>query len=577
MRLPSSPFNSVEPNPGRKIPAQRMSTIRSAWKRFTGRISKRQTQSARSNVWLLPLAGAWLGLALPAGAAADAPFQAKAEHVVLVIWDGMRPDFITAETAPTAHALAKSGTFFANHHAVYVTSTEVNGTALATGCYPNRSGIMANREYRPDVQLIHPVGTEDAAYIRLSDALTGGKYLAVPTVAETIQAAGFPTLITGTKPVAALQDRSLERKPGVGAQSLVLDAGMTLPREKLEEIESAIGKYPLPPEEIDVPNLVQNEWTTRALTEVLWKQGVPKYTVLWLSDPDYTQHQVGPGEENALAAIKGVDGNLAKVLAALEAKGVRDKTDIFLVSDHAFSTVNRTIELVGLLKRAGIAAVRVFHETPRPGEVLVVSLGGSVTLYVTGHDRGVCQRIVNFLQASDFSGPILMRGDPLPGTFALKDARIDTPEAPDIVFSYRWTSEKNRFGVPGSFVSEGIVGRKPGFGTHASLSRFDFHNTLLAAGPDIRAGFRDQFPSANVDVAPTILHLLGIPQQQPMDGRVLSEALAAEKFEPTPPETKLLQAKSEARGRTWEQYLKYTLFADRTYLDEGNVGAAPAP
>src|SRR5262245_12990716 len=71
-----------------------------------------------------------------------------AEHVVLCVWDGMRPDFITPELTPNLHALAQRGTFFANNHSFWVTTTEVNGTVLATGAFPVRSNIVANREYR---------------------------------------------------------------------------------------------------------------------------------------------------------------------------------------------------------------------------------------------------------------------------------------------------------------------------------------------------------------------------------------------------------------------------------------------
>ena len=28
--------------------------------------------------------------------------------------------------------------------------------------------------------------------------------------------------------------------------------------------------------------------------------------------------------------------------------------------------------------------------------------------------------------------------------------------------------------------------------------------------------------------------------------------------------------------QTWQQYLKYTVFGDRVYLDEGGIGARPA-
>jgi len=506
-------------------------------------------------------------------AAEDAVHRPIAKHVVLIAWDGMRPDFITKKTTPVLYELASRGAFFANHHSVYVTSTEVNGTAIATGCYPNHNGILANREYRPDIHLTHPIGTEDMASMRIGDALSDGRYIRTPTVAETVRAAGFPTIIAGTKPVAAIHDRKFERDDALAQKSIVLYAGAVLPEQALGTIQSALGKFPEPPAKPLVPNVAQNEWTTRALTEVLWKDGVPKFSLLWLSDPDYTQHQAGPGSDAALEAIRADDKNLGKVLAALKAKGVRDETDVFIVSDHGFSTVDRTIDLTVLLRKAGFNVVRFFRRTPQSGEILLVNLGGSATFYVIGHDPELIRRLVDFLQAGDFAGPIFTR-DAMPGTFSLHDARLDTDDAPDILFSYRWTDAKNHFGTPGSFVSESVQGYGPGFGTHASLSPFDFHNTLVAAGPDIRRGFRDELPSANVDVAPTIIHLLGIPQLQPMDGRVLNEALTGN-TEALQPETSFKEASRELTGATWRQYLKFTKVGDRVYLDQGNVGAAP--
>src|SRR2546425_5252090 len=90
----------------------------------------------------------------------------KAEHVVLVVWDGMRPDFITEQDTPTLHELAREGVFFRNHHPVFLSATEVNGTALATGVYPIHSGIMANKEYRPAINLLAPVATESPLAMR---------------------------------------------------------------------------------------------------------------------------------------------------------------------------------------------------------------------------------------------------------------------------------------------------------------------------------------------------------------------------------------------------------------------------
>ena len=498
-------------------------------------------------------------LAVPA---AGAPFKPRAEHVVLIVWDGMRPDFVRAETTPTLHALAQRGTFFANHHSVYITSTEVNGAAIATGCYPSRTGIAANVEYRPDINLVRPLATEHTVTSRVGDILREGHYVGVPTLAEMVQRAGHRTAVAGTKPVALLHDRAFDRSGAAG--SAVIFAGKTYPPSALALITAQLGKFPpYPFADTLAPNTAQNAWTTRALAHGLWRDGVPKFSTLWLGDPDYSQHLTAPGSPTALAALADCDAHLGLVLAALQSRGVLEKTDIFIASDHGFSTIDRAIDLGGLLKKAGFTTVRAYPMTPRAGEVLHVPLGGSTQLYVPGRDPALVQKLVTFLQASDFAGPIFTR-EALPGTFALRDARIATPDSPDILFSYRWNDGENENGVRGLVASDT---RRAGAGTHASLSRHDIHNTLIAAGPDIRVSFRDTLPTANVDVAPTILRLLGIEPTTAMDGRVLTEALAGVDFAAPVPVTKTL----EATAGTWRQYLKITTLGEHTYLDEGNA------
>src|SRR2546423_1356991 len=90
------------------------------------------------------------------GAEPSAPGKGKAQQVVVVVWDGMRRDFITPQYTPTLYEMAQQGVFFKRHHPVYISSTEVNGTAIATGVYPRRSGIMANSDYRPMIGWLGP-------------------------------------------------------------------------------------------------------------------------------------------------------------------------------------------------------------------------------------------------------------------------------------------------------------------------------------------------------------------------------------------------------------------------------------
>src|SRR5580658_7480254 len=133
----------------------------------------------------------------------------KASHVVLIVWDGMRSDFVTPETAPTLCQLARDGVTFLHHHPVYVSVTEVNGTALATGVYPAQSGVIGNNDFRPAIDPLKPHESDEVEWERKGDQVLPQHFIAFPTVAEILHAKGLRTAITGTKPVALLHDRAL--------------------------------------------------------------------------------------------------------------------------------------------------------------------------------------------------------------------------------------------------------------------------------------------------------------------------------------------------------------------------------
>ncbi len=496
--------------------------------------------------------------------ARDLPSASK--HVVLVVWDGMRPDLVSETNSPTLWKLARDGVVFRNHHSVYPSATNVNGTALVTGVYPGRSGIMANHEYRPEIDNKKIIDVEDPAVVRKGDEISGGKYVALPTIAELVRAAGRPSAIATAKTVGLLQDRHLD--PTRDKNSAALFSGQMRSPEALSSVLSLLGPFPA------VTFAQKDSWTTKALTDVFWKDGVPTFSLLWLSEPDATQHETAPGSKAARAAIKSADDNLAAVLAALDRSalgGLRSTTDIFVVSDHGFSTIERAIDLRKMLKDAGFDAVTEFTSGPKSGQIMLAANGGTVLFYVIQHDAAVIQRLVEFLQQSDFTGVIFTR-DKLPGTFDFEAARINNEHAPDVAMAFRWNQNKNQFGIPGMIDADWQ--RKAGNGTHATLSRFDMHNTLIAAGPDFRRGETDDLPSGNVDLAPTILAVLGMASTEKLDGRVLAEAMNMAARVPESTSETLKAAREFSSGRR-EQTLRLSHVGSTVYLDEGNGEFVP--
>jgi arylsulfatase A-like enzyme len=512
---------------------------------------------------------------------AAAVVPAKPErHVVVVVWDGMRPDFVTEQNTPTLWKLAREGITFRNHHAVYPSATMVNGTAIVTGIYPGKSGIIANHVYRPDIDPHHSIDVELPAVVKKGDEVSGGKYILVPTIAELVQHAGGRTVIASAKTVGLLLDRQAD--VGTAKNCVTLFAGKSLPAEIIPSITATLGPFPS-------GHLQQDAWTTKAMTDCFWKDGVPALSVLWLGEPDLTQHESAPGAPAALAAIKSADENLAAVLSALDQRDARGRTDVFIVSDHGFSTIKRSVDLRRILNDAGFTAkieeLRIakdgnqsaggirdkteFNDQPKPGDIMLAANGGSVLFYVVGHDKKLIRRLVEFLQQSDFAGVIFTK-EPMEGTFGLTQALIQRGDAPDVVMAFRWTDLQNQFGVTGEIDADWQ--RAAGKGTHATLSRFDMHNTLIAAGPDFKRGQTDDLPTGNVDLVPTILQILGIKVPHQMDGRILSEAVAAPtSLLPAPkPEAKSIEARKDFPSGTWRQTLKISRVGSTIYLDEGN-------
>ncbi len=484
----------------------------------------------------------------------------KAErHVVVVVWDGMRPDFLRQENTPALWKLANEGVVCRNHHAVYPSATNVNGTALVTGVYPGHSGLIANHDYRPEIEI--------PKVVEKGDELSGGKYISFPTIAEIVQRAGGHTAIATAKTVGLLLDRHVD--PGSPKNCVTLFAGESRPRDALSQIVEALGPFP------PFGQFARGDkWTTKAITEILWKDSVPTFSLLWLGEPDLTQHGSAPGAPPALAAIKSSDENLAAVLSALDRQRARETTDVFVVSDHGFSTIERSVDLRKILNDAGFAAKTKFNDPPKAGEIMLVGNGGSVLFYVMQHDAAVTRRLVEFLQQSDFAGVIFTK-EPMQGTFGLEQAKVDSQYAPDVVMAFRWHDSKNQFGTPGMIDADWQ--RRAGEGTHATLSRFDMHNMLIATGPDLRGGEMDHLPTGNVDLAPTILRILGITPRQKLDGRVLSEALV--KVDPATaglkPETKTIEAIKDFPAGTWRQSLQISRVGSTEYLDEGNGAFVP--
>jgi len=104
------------------------------------------------------------------------------------------------------------------------------------------------------------------------------------------------------------------------------------------------------------------------------------------------------------------------------------------------------------------------------------------------------------------------------------------------------------------------------------------HNTLIAAGPDIKRSETDDLPSSNVDLAPTILQILGLKLAQKMNGRILAEVMddrmsalrRPDAVARRPGQTITKEATRKFPSGTWRQSLRISRVGSTMYLDDGN-------
>jgi arylsulfatase A-like enzyme len=278
---------------------------------------------------------------------------------------------------------------------------------------------------------------------------------------------------------------------------------------------------PAPDKKTAVPFDAVVGWAQRVLREYVLTELQPDVVINWITEPDHTQHGIGVGSPAARHAIKHADGEVAQVLAMLDPAS----TDVFVVSDHGFTTNTRGVDVTRALVDAGLKA------SPDSTDVILASSGQAVAVHVADHDVAP---IARFIQSQDWGGVLFTAAraaeDPcgaVDGTFSLDLIHVAGERRPDLLFTFPWTSEPSAFGVRGTDLAALTPTGGLYHSDHGSMSPWNVRNTFFAWGADFKPRATIHAPAGNVDVAPTILALLGLTDRDELDGRVLHEALAA--------------------------------------------------
>ena len=420
---------------------------------------------------------------------------------------------------------------------MFPTVTRVNATAIATGTYPARNGILGNRIYVRAVDPNFAFNNDDHRNLLRLDEVTGGGMVLVKSLGEILAEHGkrLAAVSSGSTGSALLLNPRAPK--GVGA----LVNGYWEPGVRVAFPpalnDAVLRRFGAAPAKGGATNSYDTAvaWTQGVLRDHVLPELKPDVVINWLTEPDHIQHGIGAGSPPARASIRAADAEVGRLLGRLDALGLAGSTNIMVVSDHGFGHgvfgVNLTAELI----KAGLKA------SGNSDDVVVASSGQTMLLHVKDQDPALIRRLTAFLQVQDWIGVLFTAGRQgaesveggEPGTFALELIHLAHAErGPDIVVTFPWSSAPNPFGVPGTDYTE--TGRQTGplagtQGNHGSMSPWTVRNTFIAWGVDFKRAATIRTPVSNVDVTPTLLALLGLdrdPTLPRFDGRAIVEAFA---------------------------------------------------
>ena len=491
-----------------------------------------------------------LALVLIAGMA-NAQAQPKKElKTLIVFFDGLRPDYITPEAMPNLYAFKKQGSFGKQHHSVFPTVTRVNSSAYSSGAYPAKTGILGNTVYFPEVDKVKGLNTGDAADLKRIDSATNGHLVTSITLGEVLKQNGKKMMVfsSGSTGQALLQNHTL-------SGGAIVNSSMILPESFKETVFNAVGPFPK-----NDKSGAKHVWVTDALIKLGLAPDGPTVSAIWFNDPDGTAHSDGIGAATSMASIKTVDHEFGRIIDYLKSQKLDDVYNVIISTDHGFVTHVGKTNVATYLIDKGL-------KKDKTTEDVVVAEGA---IYVKDHNPDMIKKIVAALQEPEFIGAVFTKGAKpgdmkgwVDGTISFEAIHWNHPtRAADILVDENWDNRKNSFGYEGTGFSGGVAG-------HGGFSPYEVHIALIASGPSFKKSFEGDLPTANVDITPTVLHLLGLRVPEVMDGRVVYELMNEKAPASAPQKSKIENIESSVKT-SWGTYkltLQRTILGKYAYTD----------
>lgn len=489
-------------------------------------------------------------------------------------FDGLRPDFATPENMPRLAGFLEKSHTWENYLACFPTETYVNHPSIFSGVRPERHGVIANSFcYEDEKRRMHLFEGFRIDSVMEADALMHGLY-AVPDLGARLAREGKRLRIYCANSPGSTRLQHVHASDFKGHLNAPVHAlDQTIPAREAHELIRTHGNgVPL-----EFPDALGTTLTVDLFFERELKngpEGLAEATVLWIGEPDHSEHELGLFSDKTLEGLRQADREFGRVLDWWETQGRAKDIQLVVMSDHGHVEVARHADFEEILENAGLHVLTgsgiARGVEPRADDVILIGEYAS-GIWVPGKKRETLEAVRDALMRSPEVGMIFSQPDPdrpgareglIPGTFSEGLLSSAHPRGPDIRFIPRGDPKTGRCVMTNALAL--------GSGAHGGLLPQETHALLAIQGSRFPGFGRHPEPATHEDFAATLMTMLGLldddaPLPLPT-GRILSEALSEEasaRRAPVPRETLTI-----ARG-DFSQTLHFLTLEGRSYVLSG--------
>jgi predicted AlkP superfamily pyrophosphatase or phosphodiesterase len=397
----------------------------------------------------------------------------KDRMVIVVSLDGL-PAYALDDPKlpiPTLRHLMQTGVS-ARMTPINPTVTWPNHTAMVTGVHADEHGLLANGT-------ISPTGTWPP--IKVLPMLGKEQMVHAPTVYDAAFKAGLTT--------AQVDWVAINNAPTITwAFSEWASASGSLEREMIQK--GAITAADV--DNFERANILFRDqtWTTAAVH--LIREHKPNLLLYHLLSLDSVHHQYGPRTLAGTSAIAFMDSCVARIVEAVRAAGMSERTTLLVVSDHGFKAYTKQVHPAVAFAAAGLA-----------GKVFVLPEGGTAYVYFDKSQAAeLAPKAIQALAGVEGIDKIVQ-----PDGFAALG--LPQPERDPQMFSLLLTAKSGYAfsGATGGPVTAEVPQQG---GSHGYLaSDPEMEAIFIANGYGVRKGGK-LGQIVNLDIAPTVAKLLGV-------------------------------------------------------------------